>query len=215
MCIRDRIDGHTVNSRLPIPAEPPAYHEIQIRKFGLDAADYQGDVRALRGDVQRVRREVGSRMGYDYSRFTDEQLTDIEQYNLFPNTMVTVQPDDAIVMRARPHPTDPNRCEWDKFTFHRQPDPAIAEAAGVEFEPFDQAMVAPRERPERDVFDQQDIISGAKTMTITIDQDVHLIRDVQAGMRSRGFDTAQLGDDEIRVQHYHDWLDLWMRNRPT
>ena len=209
------IDGHTVNSRLAIPDEPPAYHDIQIRKFGLDAADYQGNVRALRGDVQRVRREVGLRLGYDYSRFTDEQLTDIEQYNLFPNTMVTVQPDDAIVMRARPHPTDPNRCEWDKFTFHRQPDPAVAEAAGVAFQPFDEAMVEPRERPERDVFDQEDIISGDKTMTITIDQDVHLIRDVQAGMRSRGFDTAQLCDDEIRVQHYHDWLDLKMGSRPA
>ena len=47
-------------------------------------------------------------------------------------------------------------------------------------------------------------------MTRTIDQDVHLIRDVQAGMRSRGFDTAILCDDESRVQHYHDWLNHFM-----
>ena len=47
-------------------------------------------------------------------------------------------------------------------------------------------------------------------MTITIDQDIHLIRDVQNGMRSRGFDRALLNDDEARVQHYHDWYRWWM-----
>ncbi len=51
-------------------------------------------------------------------------------------------------------------------------------------------------------------------MTITIDQDIHLIRDVQAGMRSRGFDTALLCDDEVRVQHYHDWLSYLLAVGP-
>ena len=49
--------------------------------------------------------------------------------------------------------------------------------------------------------------------TITIDQDVHYIRDVQAGMHSRGFGAQKLCDDEVRIQHYHDWLDHWMGNR--
>ena len=44
-------------------------------------------------------------------------------------------------------------------------------------------------------------------MTITIDQDVELIRDIQAGMHSRGFDRAVLSDEEVRIQHFHDWLD--------
>jgi len=62
-------------------------------------------------------------------------------------------------------------------------------------------------RPAHDEFTQDDIIAGRKTMTITIDQDIHLIRDVQAGMRSRGFHAQKLCDDEARIQHYHDWLD--------
>ena len=66
------------------------------------------------------------------------------------------------------------------------------------------------ERPEHDEFTQEDIISGEKTMTITIDQDIHFIRDVRKGMHSRGFDRAWLNDDEIRVQHFHDWLDLFI-----
>ncbi len=28
---------------------------------------------------------------------------------------------------------------------------------------------------------------------------------------SRGFDTARLCDDEVRLQHYHDWLDYIMK----
>jgi phenylpropionate dioxygenase-like ring-hydroxylating dioxygenase large terminal subunit len=200
------IDGHTVNTRLPLPDTPNAYLRGQLEMVGLDPDEYRGRVLDVRSDVQRARREAGPRLGFDYSMMSDERLSDIEQYNVFPNTMLTVQPDSALVMRARPHPEDPQRCFWDKFTFVRQPSEAVAEGAGVAFEPHDPALVAPIERPAHDEFTQDDIISGAKTMTITIDQDIHLIRDVQAGMRSRGFDTALLCDDEVRVQHYHDWL---------
>ena len=66
------------------------------------------------------------------------------------------------------------------------------------------------QRPEHDQFTQEDIIAGRKTMTITLDQDIHLIRDVQKGMHSRGFTEAWLNDDESRVQHYHTWLDRYM-----
>jgi hypothetical protein len=51
------------------------------------------------------------------------------------------------------------------------------------------------------------VIAGHKSMTATIDQDIHLIRDVQAGMHSRGFVDQLLCVDEVRVQHYHDWMD--------
>ena len=200
------IDGHVVNTRLPIPSAPTPYLELALKRYGVDPAEYEGRVLDIREDAQKLRREIGPRLGYDYDRMSDERLSDIEQYNVFPNTMLTVQPDDALIMRARPHPTDPNRCFWDKFTFHRRPSQEVAERAGVAYEPFDPNDVDPVERTAHDEFTQEDIIEGRKTMTITIDQDVHLIRDVQAGMRSRGFDTALLCDDEARVQHYHDWL---------
>jgi hypothetical protein len=111
-----------------------------------------------------------------------------------------------LVVRARPHPTDPNRCLWDKFTFVRRPDPAVAVAAGVPYEGRTDVVRNPP-RPEHDEFQHQDVIEGRKTMAITIDQDIHYIRDVQAGMHSRGFDAARLSDEEVRIQHYHDWMD--------
>jgi phenylpropionate dioxygenase-like ring-hydroxylating dioxygenase large terminal subunit len=200
------IDGHTVNPRLPIPDEPNPYLTMQLEKFGGNPSDYHGRVLDIRLDIQKLRRDAGPRLGYDYDLMSDERLSDIEQYNFFPNTMITVQPEDALIVRARPHPTDPNRCYWDKFTLHMQPKKEIADRAGVAFEPFDPADVEPVPRPEHDEFTQEDIIAGRKTMTITIDQDIHLIRDVQAGMHSRGFESQELCDDEVRIQHYHDWL---------
>ena len=40
------------------------------------------------------------------------------------------------------------------------------------------------ERPEHEIFDQEDVIAGKNSMTITIDQDIHYLRDMQAGMHS-------------------------------
>jgi len=117
------------------------------------------------------------------------------------------------VVRARPDPTNPNRCLWDKFTFHRHPSVGVADVAGVTYEPFDGRDVAAAGRPDHDQFTQEDVIAGRKTMTITIDQDIHFIRDVQAGMHSRGFTDQLLCDDEVRIQHYHDWMDHYMGRR--
>ena len=74
----------------------------------------------------------------------------------------------------------------------------------------DVADLNPVPRPDHDEFTQEDIIGGRKTMGVTIDQDVHFIRDVQAGMHSRGFGAQLLCSDEIRIQHFHDWYDQWM-----
>jgi hypothetical protein len=64
------------------------------------------------------------------------------------------------------------------------------------------------------VFTQEDVIAGTHSMTITIDQDIHYLRDMQAGMHSRGFSRAWLNEDESRVQHFHDWLDIWLDGSP-
>lgn len=204
------IDGHTVNQRLPIPDEPNYYMRHQCKMYGVDPADYVGRVLDFRLDMQKRRREVGPKLGFDFDGLSDERLTDIEQYNIFPNVMVTVTPETALITRARPHPTDPDQCSWDKWYFRMQPSAEVAARAGVAFEPYPSTIVHQPERPVHDEFDQEDIIAGRKTMGITLDQDVHYIRDVQRGMHSRGFRQARLCDDEARIQHYHDWLTAWM-----
>ena len=66
------------------------------------------------------------------------------------------------------------------------------------------------ERPEHDSFTAADVIDGKHSLTITIDQDIYYLSDMQAGMHSRGFDHALLNEDEVRVQHFHDWLESFL-----
>ena len=57
------------------------------------------------------------------------------------------------------------------------------------------------------------MIAGRHSLTITIDQDIYYLADMQAGMHSRGFDTAVLNEDEVRVQHFHDWVQAFLSGR--
>jgi phenylpropionate dioxygenase-like ring-hydroxylating dioxygenase large terminal subunit len=204
------IDGFTVNTRLPIPADVPPSQWAQLEALGLDKDDYQGRVLDVRRDVQIKKRELASTLGYNYDLLSDEQLSDIVQYNIFPNSVLVLMPDDYMILRARPHLTDPNKCYWDKLSMRMTPDNEAHTQANISFSREQRDTSGNALRPERDEFPYQDIVEGRKTMTITQDQDISLIRDVQKGMHSRGFNEAWLCDDESRVQHYHTWLDRYM-----
>jgi phenylpropionate dioxygenase-like ring-hydroxylating dioxygenase large terminal subunit len=207
------IEGFTVNTKRGVPEEPTEPMAAQMRLFGLNPDDYRGRVLDVRKAIQQARREAGPGLGYDYDLLTDEQLSDINQFNFFPNAMATIQPDDMIIMRARPHPTDPNLCWWDKFTFMMRPE--AGDAAARQHDGFGRPVrpeehIGTDDRPCHDEFTHDQVLSGEKTLTITIDQDIRLIRDVQAGMHSRGFDAALLSDEEERITHHHHWLDHYM-----
>ena len=204
------IDGFTVNSRLPIPDKVPATMWAQMEALGMERADYEGRVLDVRADIQAKKRELGPALGYNYDKLADEQLSDIVQYNVFPNSILVLQPEEFWILRSRPHATDPNKCYWDKFTSRMPPDQDIQDSANLSFNLNHEPLPQDWQRPEHDEFTQDQIIAGEKTMTITIDQDIHFIRDVQKGMHSRGFDAAWLNDDEERVQHFHNWLDYFM-----
>jgi phenylpropionate dioxygenase-like ring-hydroxylating dioxygenase large terminal subunit len=205
------IDGFTVNSQLPIPDEPPGYQKLHLEIMGLDPEGYKGRTLEVRKDIQKAKRDTGPKLGYNYDLLSDEQLSDIVQYNVFPNTIWALQTEELWVMRARPHPTDPNKCFWDKFTFRMLPLDSAEEVANISFNPTDRDVKPDNEdRIEHEDFTQEDVIAGKDTMTITVDQDVHLLRDIQVGMHSRGFNACWLNDDEGRVQHFHDWIDYYV-----
>ena len=144
-----------------------------------------------------------------YERFTDDQLSDVWQYNLFPNTVLSFTPEHCWILRPRPHATDPNQCEFDKISLVRFPSETASAGHKAVLGPGSRegAFNQPNERPVRDVFGYQAVIRGEKTMTDTIDQDVELLGQVQQGMHSKGFDTVYLNEDEVRVQHFHGELD--------
>jgi phenylpropionate dioxygenase-like ring-hydroxylating dioxygenase large terminal subunit len=207
------VPGATINPRFPVPHEPTDIQSAQLQSLGLDPADFNGRVLDVREAVQRRKREVGGEMGFDYSPFSDEQLSDVWQYNLFPNIIFSFTPEHCWVMRPRPHPTDPQQCYFDKLSLLLFANPEVSRNSKAIVGPGRTEAQSATQleddyvRPQRDVFDHQAIINGEKTMTATIDQDIELLGGVQAGMASHGFDTVWLNDDEMRVQHFHNELD--------
>ncbi len=194
------VQGYVVSSRCPVPDDLPDLLRDAIAPLGMNADDFRGRVTSLRREVQQRKRQIGGDLGYDYADLSDDQLSDVWQYDLFPNVIMTVQAEELWIMRPRPHPSDPDKCVFDKWTL-RMPAASAGDRGAA---PVIDA------RPTREVFTQDEVIAGRYSMTITIDQDVHLLRQMQAGMHSRGFKRAFLNDDESRVQHFHDWLDQWM-----
>ena len=211
------VKGATVNPRFPIPDEPTPIQAAQLKSLDLDPAAFKGRVLDVRRAVQARKREIGRSLGYDYAPFADDQLSDVWQYNLFPNVILSFTPEHLWLMRARPHPTDPQRCYFDKLSFLLFADPALSNATRDIAGPGRAVAVANGQRPDgytrplRDVFDHEAILRHEKTMTITIDQDIELLGHVQAGMNSAGFDSVWLNDDELRVQHFHNRVDELIR----
>lgn len=207
------VKGYVTDPRYGVPEEVPPILAAAIAPLGLNPADFEGRVTEVRAAVQRQKRKLGAELGFDYSAFTDEQVSDVWQYDLFPNVIMTIKPEELWVMRPRPHPTDPNKCYFDKWTL-RVDLPADA-SRGLSLVGDPRATeTRSTERPSREVFDQDDVVAGTHSMTITIDQDIHYLRHMQAGMHSKGFRQATLNEDEMRVQHFHDWIDVWLSDDP-
>lgn len=207
------VPGATVNPRFPVPEMPTDIQAVQLRSIGLNPADFKGRVMEVRSAVQKQKRQVGQARGMDYSALSDDQLSDVWQYNLFPNVALSFTPEHCWILRPRPHPTDPSRCEFDKISLVRFADPELAESgdaimsAGRHYQGQSAFVPEDYERPERDVFHYNAVISGEKSMTDTIDQDVELLGGVQSGMSSSGFDTVFLNEDEMRIQHFHNRMN--------
>jgi phenylpropionate dioxygenase-like ring-hydroxylating dioxygenase large terminal subunit len=83
--------------------------------WDLDPDDFRDDLGGLRPALQDRKRELGESKGYDFSSYSDEQLTDHYHYTVFPNISFSMKPDGCIWLRAAPHPTDPQKCVFDMW----------------------------------------------------------------------------------------------------
>jgi len=212
---RTIVEGFVTNPRYGEPEEAPPILDMMARQIGLNPDDFKGRVGDIRKAAQVQKRKLGEELGYSYDEFPDDLVSDVVQYDLFPNIIATIHPEYLWIMRPRPHPTDPNKCFFDKMTLQIPMDVGHDAESGLSLiGDVSQQVALQGARPEHDVFDREAVITGQKSMTITIDQDVHYLPDMQAGMMSAGFQQAVLNEDESRIQHFHDWWDVWMNDAP-
>ncbi|MFK8020554.1 MAG: SRPBCC family protein [Pseudomonadales bacterium] len=205
------VEGFVTNSRYPLPEKTPEHLIPALKGLGLDPERYDGRVSDIRAAVQQRKRALSEEFKVDFSHLRDDQLTDVWQYDVFPNTFMTIQAEELWIYGPRPHPSDPNQCFFDKFTLQIPVEHGADSALGVTLSPGLSTSVN-ADRPNHDQFSGADVVAGNHSLTITIDQDIASLPDMQAGLHSRGFEHALLNEDEVRVQHFHDWLDEWMRD---
>jgi phenylpropionate dioxygenase-like ring-hydroxylating dioxygenase large terminal subunit len=166
----------------------------------FDPEPYRDNLSGLRVALQQRKRELGASKGFDFSRYTDEQLTDHYHYTVFPNVSFSMKPDGCIYLQAFPHPTDPEKCLFEMWYLTLFPEGAT--------EYFSNSM---RDWVSIDTrVPHQSGKVGEVSCGPGIDQDVAIWNTQQAGLRSRGFRGAVLPRQERRIRFFHDTIDRWL-----
>ena len=149
-----------------------------------------GDLRSV---LAAMVREVGKAQGLDFSSCTDEELMNLQQYNLFPNATVLVFPDLFQVVKSRPGVT-PDATIMDTFAFTRR----------------SRSDPAPTARPV-DV----SLAPGEADFGLVLNQDVVSLQRVQRGMHQPGFTHLTLSSEECRIINLHRNLERYLDISPT
>jgi phenylpropionate dioxygenase-like ring-hydroxylating dioxygenase large terminal subunit len=176
--------------------------KIMLQDAGLDPETFTGTAAEVRRAIQLGKRERAQRLGLDYSRFTDGQLSDSWATGIFPNVQIGCHPEAAFLMRFLPHESDPERFYYDTMTLmfpvadpHYRPPGWMGLPEGTD--------VSGRVRPETEYY----TIEEDANLGLVLSQDSTLMPIVQQGMRSRGFKGQLWGEQEQRLRHFHVELE--------
>jgi phenylpropionate dioxygenase-like ring-hydroxylating dioxygenase large terminal subunit len=174
--------------------------KMELDFWELDPEPYRNDLPGLRLALQRRKRELGKSKGYDFSYYSDEQLTDHYHYTIFPNTSFSMKPDGCIFLMGRPHATDPTKCLFDMWYLTLFPEGAT--------EYFSNSM---RDWVSVDLqVEHQRGKAGEVSCGPGIDQDVAIWTTQQAGLMSRGYRGEYVPWQERRIRFFHDNIDRYI-----
>ena len=174
-----------------------------MRYFGLDPDTYTGPAREVRIEKQKINRQQAARgeaPHLPYDEMTDEQLSDVFHYFYFPGAAQNIFPEGINTFRYRPHETDPNKCYYDLIMMGHFPKGQ--EPAPVEHIYFDHKI------QYVDLLDP-----SVEVASFILQQDADNVPQVQMGVQSEGYKGMILGDQEIRVRHFHNMIDLYLEEK--
>ena len=161
---------------------------------GIDGEAFEGAALDVGPAIARAIREVqGPAMGVDFSELNDAQLVDDFHYSIFPNVTLNIFGRSAWLFRHRPHPTDADRMFFDFFNLVRLPNAEIPRAEHEEHFAHDELLLEP-------------LGGGGELLA----QDTYNLPRIQRGMHSSGFRGLHLGEQEIRIRHFHSVLDRYI-----
>ncbi|WP_342363930.1 aromatic ring-hydroxylating dioxygenase subunit alpha [Terrarubrum flagellatum] len=179
----------TISHRVRETTEIPPLIKHIMKEAGMDPAEFDGRVPDVRRAVARWKREHGPKDGLDYSDLNDDQLTDDYHYLVFPNVSLNVHADDLMLFRQRPHPTDPDKMFYDLQNYR--------------------LLKKDEEKPKPPPHEH--FCHGEKSLGLVLDQDAYNLPGVQRGMHSEGFPGLFIGDQELRIRHFHKVIDDYLK----
>jgi phenylpropionate dioxygenase-like ring-hydroxylating dioxygenase large terminal subunit len=176
--------------------------KMMLQDAGLDPETFSGTAADVRRAIQQGKRQRAERLGLDYSRFTDGQLSDSWATGIFPNVQIGCHPEAAFLMRFLPHETDPERFYYDTMTLMFPVDDPDYCPPGWMGLP-EGTDVSGKVRPATEYYSLEEDAN----LGLVLNQDATLMPVVQKGMRSRGFKGQLWGEQEQRLRHFHVELE--------
>ena len=132
-----------------------------------------------------------------YADMTDEQLTDVYHYFIFPGFAMNVFPEGINGFRYRPHESDPEKMYYDLIMLAHYPKGAEIPCERKFFE-------------EKVQYDEIADTPMSYIITDVLQQDADNVSINQKGLKSDGFRGMYLGDQELRLRHFHNCLDRYL-----
>ena len=193
------------NSHFPDQEGINAGLKAMLADVGLDPEAFEGTAAETRSAIAMAKRDRATRMGLDYDRFSDAQLTDATIFGIFPNAQIGCHPEAVFLHRFKPHADDPEQFTYDTTILYRHVD-LPGYGAPLWMGLGDEVDMTGETRP--DVVHTG--LGEPPGMGEVLDQDSDLLPIVQAGARSRGFRGPLWGEQEARLRHFHTELDRWL-----
>jgi phenylpropionate dioxygenase-like ring-hydroxylating dioxygenase large terminal subunit len=173
--------------------------------FGLNADDFEGRVNEVRDALPAAKKVWAERFQLNFNHFTPSQLSDDWNLHVFPNITFNAHPEGILVMRFRPHATDPAQCYYDVWVLARRLDDDDYRLPSY-MPVFDPAALKPGAPRSERMYARY----GETSFGVVLDQDGETVPLVQAGVRSRGFKGVRLSEQEIRLRHYYQTYDGYL-----
>src|SRR3546814_15544502 len=67
---------------------------MMLKDAGIDPEKFEGTAKDTRAALAFAKRERAARLGLDYNKFSDAQLTDSTIFGVFPNVQIGCHPED-------------------------------------------------------------------------------------------------------------------------
>jgi len=167
----------------------PKIKELFLERLGADTSVLGSDPSSARALYAKTVTAMGPMLGADFSRLNESQMCDDFHYTLFPNVTFNTHSLFVWVFTHRPHPEDPNRMYFDFINLVNAPAQEIP-------------------RPEKLLFStaRGDRLAGVCEGGDLLDEDLYNLPRIQQGMRSSAFESLHLGEQEVRILHFHKTL---------